>query len=200
MQEYLGLSGIMHKALIYDALEQFIEKLNDETITLIDWGCDQGVASMLILDYIKEKQLKIKVNQVLLLDANSETLSRAMAQVEALDFHSAKIEALNSSESDILDILKTIKNSITLNIFANDKMPVDYIDIDYALLDDAYFMCVSNSGKKFVDEVHKSISDFADIQDLSIRDGKIGRFEKFERIFKVSNIPIIDIDEDEIPF
>ena len=66
-------------------------------------------------------------------------------------------------------------------------------------------MCVSNENKEFVDERYNDITSFADSQDLSIKDGKIGRFSKFERVFKVSNnyeqnIPIIDIDNDEIPF
>ena len=185
MQNYLGKNGKMHKALIYDALEQFVEQLNEHTITLVDWGCDQGIGSMLVLDYIKEKQLDIKIDQILLFDNDNKKLSRAMAQVKALDFNSAKIEAFNSDDNDSLDILKTIKNDTTLSLFANDKMSVDYSEIDFRLLKNAYFMCVSNDNKKFVDEVYEDIKSLTDSQDLSIRDGKIGRFTKFERIFRV---------------
>ena len=185
MQKYLGARGKVYKALMYDALEQFIEKLDSNTITMIDWGCEQGIASMLVLDYIKEKQLDIKTDQILLLDNDNKNLSRAMAQVKALDFNGAKIEAFNSDDNDSLDILKTIRNNTTLNLFANDKMPIGYIEIVFGLLKNSYFMCVSNQNKEFVDEVYENIKSFIDSQDLSIRDGKIGRFDKFERIFRV---------------
>jgi hypothetical protein len=63
-------------------------------------------------------------------------------------------------------------------------MSVDTLEIDYELLNEAYFMCVSNDNKKFVDEVYENITVFTDSQDLSIVDGKIGRFVKFERNFR----------------
>ena len=96
------------------------------------------------------------------------------------------------------------KNNVTLNIFVNDKFPVDYLAIDYELFENAYFICVSNSNKNFVDKTYENISDFNNIEDISIRDNKIGRFDRYEKIFKINNyeqnILEIDIDEDEIPF
>lgn len=210
MQEYLAKNGKMYKAIIYNALEQFIENIDNETITLIDWGSDQGIASMLILDYIKEKQLDINVNQIILIDTDDKILSRAMGQVEVLDFNSASIDAVNisNSQKNIVDILQTIENDTTLNLFANDKMPVDYLDIDYTLFKTGYFLCVSNENKEFVTDVSENLKDFMDLENLSIKDGKIGRFTKYERISKTKyshnnyeqNIPTIDIDNDEIPF
>lgn len=92
MQEYLAQKGRMYKALIYDSLEQFIEKqLDGKNITLIDWGCKQGIASMLVLDYIKEKQLNINVHTIVLIDNEEKALSRAMVHAESLDFSKAQI-------------------------------------------------------------------------------------------------------------
>lgn len=200
MQEYLAENGKMHKALMYDALEQFLEKLDGETITLIDWGCGQGIGSMLVLDYIKEKQLDIKVPQVILIDEDSKALSRAMAQVEALAFGEIDIKAFNSNDSDILDTLKLIKNDTTLNLVVNDVMPIDTLEIDFDLLKNAYFMCISNEDKEFVDEIYDDITLCNDCQDVSIRDDNIGKFQRFERILKIYRIPNIDINDDEIPF
>jgi len=183
MQELLAQNGKMYKALIYDALEQFLVQLNGETITLIDWGCDQGIASMLVRDYIREKQLDIKVSQVILIDSNKAKLSRAMTQVEAVAQDEIKIIALKSDDNKLLDTIKIYKNDIALNLFANDKMPVDFLDIDYDIFEKDYFMCVSNESKEFVDEIYEDITSLINCHDLSIRDGKIGRFTKFERIF-----------------
>lgn len=189
MQRFLGQNGKMYKALIYDALEQFLVQLNGETITLIDWGCDQGIASMLVRDYIREKQLDIKVSQVILIDSNKAKLSRAMTQVEAVAQDEIKIIALKSDDNKLLDTIKTNKNNIALNLFANDKMPVDFLDIDYDIFEKDYFMCVSNESKEFVEEVYGNITSWTSCQDLSIRDAKIGRFTKYERIFKIDQIP-----------
>ena len=181
MQKYLGENGKMYKAIIYDALERFIAQLNGEAITIIDWGCSQGIASMLVLDYIKEKQLYIKVSDVILIDEDTKALSRAMAQVEALAQEKLEIKAFESVENGFLDKIKS--NNTTLNLFANDRIHIDFLDIDYDIFKEAYFMCVSNENNSFVNEVYESFNDFIDVQDVSIRDDKIGRFERFERIF-----------------
>ena len=198
MQEYLAQNGRMYKALIYDSLEQFIEKLDGENITLIDWGCKQGIASMLVLDYIKEKQLNINVTTIVLIDNEEKALSRAMIQSESLDFNKAQIIPIYTNDNNYLDKIKTIQNGNTLNLYANDKIVIDFLDIDFDLFENAYFMCVSNENKKFVDEVYENIENFINIQNMSIRDTKIGKYEKFERIFKISKE--FDIEVDEIPF
>ena len=99
MQKYLAENGKMYKALIYDALEQFILQLNGKNLTLVEWGCGQGTASMLVFDYIREKQLDIKASQVILIDNDTKVLSRAMAQVEALTQNTTKIQSINPNNS-----------------------------------------------------------------------------------------------------
>ena len=84
MQKYLSENGKMYKAIIYDSLEQFISNLDEEVITLIDWGCNQGIGSMIILDYIKEKQLNTKINQIILVDDSKTAMNRAIAHINAL--------------------------------------------------------------------------------------------------------------------
>ena len=191
MQADLANNGKMHKALVYSALEQFIDKLDTNTITLVDWGCYQGVGSSLILDYIKEKQLAIVVDQVILVDNDTKAISRAIMHIDIFKQNNIDIVTINSDDINKLEKLKNIENNITLNIVVNDKMPIGYNDIDYELLNNAYFMCVSNKNKSFVDEIYKNISMFNDVQNLSIEDGKIGKFKKLERIFEIN---------DEIPF
>ena len=184
MQKHLGEKGKMYKALMYSALEVFLENLNGETIILCDWECSQGIASMLVLDYIKEKQLDIKVSDVILIDDDTKALSRAMIQVEALTQYSIKINAV---KSDNIQINDNKKNNIVINLFINDKIPTNFWTMDYEFFDKSYFLCVSNENKKFVDKIYENINSSLDVQDLSILDGKIGRFKKYERIFEVGD-------------
>lgn len=180
MQEYLANNGKMYKAIIYDALEQFISKFDGKNISLVDWGCGQGIGSMLVLDYIKEKQLDIIVNQIILIDDNTTAISRAMCQIEPLKQNDIEIITVRSNDISEQEKLKDIKNDIILNLIVNDKFPVDY-----KLFKNSYFMCVSNINKNFIDKMYENISDFSSVENLSIRDSKIGRFEKYERIFKI---------------
>ena len=182
MQKYLAENGKMHKALIYDALEQFISKLDKKTITLVDWGCGQGIGSSLVLDYIKEKQLNIKIEKVVLIDDNEKFLSRAMVQVEALAQDNIKLIPIKSDDNNISDTIKSSKNNIVLNLFINDNTPIDFFDFD--LFDENYFLCLSNQNNNFINKVYENISIFSNVQNMSIRDTKIGKFKKFERIFK----------------
>jgi Leucine-rich repeat (LRR) protein len=188
MQKYLAESGKMYKAIIYDALEQFIAHLDGKEITLMDWGCGQGLASMLVLDYIREKQLDIKVSQVILIDDDVIALRHAMVHVNTLSFDEMVMFALKSDDIETINCPQTIQNSITLNLFANDKMPVDWVVIENNNLSQAYFMCVSNKDSKFIDELYENLGDCLDLEIVSNRDGKIGKFQRFERIFKYNCI------------
>ena len=203
LQKFLTENGKMYKAIVYDALEQFISKLDKQTITLVDWGCNQGIGSMLVLDYIKEKQLNIIVNQIILVDDNTTAISRAMSQIKALKQND--LELLTIQNDTQLETLKNIKNDITLNILINDKMPINILfDLDCYLLKNAYFICLSNENESFVNDIHGDMQLFNNIEDISIRDNKIGRFKRYERIFEINNleqnISEFDIDDDEIPF
>ena len=124
-----------------------------------------------------------------------------MAQVEALAQDSIKFKPLKNDDNGICDTIKSNKNNIVINLFANDKVPTSFWTIDYEVFEDSYFLCVSNENKELVDEIYENINSSLDVQDFSILDGKIGKFEKYERIFEVrDNIPLIDIDENDIPF
>ena len=184
MQKYLAQNGKMYKALIYDAFEQFISKLYNQTITLIDWGSNQGIASMVVLDYIKEKQFDIKVSQVILVDDDTKILSRAMAQVEALSQDNIQIISIKNDDDNLLDKIKTNRNTIALNLFANDKIPMDVKVINVGIYED-FIMCLSHENIEFVDKIYKDFNNSTNIQDLSIRDGNIGRYQRYERIFKI---------------
>ena len=116
MQKYLSENGKMYKAIIYDSLEQFISNLDEEVITLIDWGCNQGIGSMIILDYIKEKQLNTKINQIILVDDSKTAMNRAIAHINALK--QDDIELLTIQNNDEIETLKSIKNNIIINLSA----------------------------------------------------------------------------------
>jgi len=166
----LAKNGRMYKALIYDAMEQFLEDLEDESLTLIDWGCGQGLASALIIDYINEKEIDIEIKKVILIEKDEKKLSRAMLHVDALKEDEFEIETLYTDSDN---------STITLNLLANDNMP-----IDFEVSGESYFVCLSNTEKDFVDKAYKNINNLVNIQNISVRNDKIGKYQRYEKIFK----------------
>jgi len=200
MQEYLAKQGKMHKALIYDALEQFIEQLEQESIDIIEWGCGQGIATMLVLDYIREKQLDIEVNRVVLIDDDKKAVERAMAQVDVLKEENFEILPLDATNQD--GFINLNLQNVSLHLFANDTIDIDFSEVNF--YKESYFVCLSKENQDFVDSLYDEIDLYLDGSNIiTDRRAKVGRFEKYEKIFKsinLINIPVIDINEDEIPF
>lgn len=189
MQEYLAENGKMHKALMYDALEQFLEKLDGQTITLIDWGCGQGIGSMLVLDYIRERQLNIEIQQVLLVDKDVDYLSRAMLHVDVLKKNDIDIEAIDARHTKHIEKLNKTQNHLTLNLFVNDTMPLEYENIDFDIFENAYFMCLSHESDEVIEDFVENVSDSIEIDEIiSDRKTKVGKFMKYEKIFSIAKI------------
>lgn len=189
MQKYLSENGKMQKALIYDSLEQFIERFNGKNITIIDWGCNQGIASMLVIDYIKEKQLNINVDIVVLIDDEEKALSRAMIHLKTLKKDNLDLIIINSKNDKSIKQLNKIKNQITLNLFVNDKMPIDFSSINHEIFFKAYVMCLSNNNQKFVLDIFRKISLNLTIENIIERSDRIGKYKRFEKIFQCHEIP-----------
>jgi hypothetical protein len=107
-----------------------------------------------------------------------------MAQVEALSQDNIQIIAIKNDDDNLLDKIKT--NTIALNLFANDRIPIDFKVINDVIYKD-FIMCLSNENIEFVDNIYNDFNNSTNIQDLSIRDGNIGRYQRYERIFKLIN-------------
>ena len=197
MQADLANNGKMHKALVYNALEQFIEQLQPNTIDIVDWGAGQGIYSMLIVDYIREKQLDINVGNVILIDNDATVLSRAMAQVNVLAQEDTNVSSLTMNKAKSIKDFKL--GNIPLHIFVNDAIDMDLPK--KAFEKEAYYMCLSNDNENFVQKIHTKISSLMNGSEIiTNRKAKVGRFKKFEIIFKSPEISFFNIDEDEIPF
>lgn len=191
MQEYLAENGKMYKALIYDALEQFLERLDGQTISLIDWGCWQGIGSILVLDYIREKQLNIEIEQVILVGNDADYLIRASLHVEALKQNDINIKTIDVRNIEDIEKLNKSRNPFSLNLFVNNTMPIDFLDIDFDMFENAYFMCLSNESDEEIEDFFENIFNITEIDEIiSERETKIGKFMKYEKVFHLDKMII----------
>lgn len=79
LAQYLCAYGKMHKEKIdsaLDAIKDPVEYFTKE-LTIIDWGCGQGLASICFLDYMRILGIDPKVEKIVLIEPSKPALSRA---------------------------------------------------------------------------------------------------------------------------
>lgn len=90
---YLHAYGIKHNKRLTKLYKQLPEGLFNEDVDLIDWGCGQGVATMILCDCLQDKKASIKT--VTLIDPSRIALEQAAIYVKKF-LPDAEINSINS--------------------------------------------------------------------------------------------------------
>lgn len=120
LAQYLCAYGKMHKEKIDLALCSIKEPLSVFTrdITIIDWGCGQGLASICFFDYLRVLGIAHKVNKVVLIEPSGPALNRAQEHlIKYID--GDKITPVNKYINDVTknDISET--RGFVIHFFSN---------------------------------------------------------------------------------
>jgi len=200
LYKYLFSYGKMHKVKLYSSFDTVIYQLNNETINVIDWGCGQALATTLLMDYIKEKKLNIKLSNITLIEPSQLALSRGLLHIDILKENPIEVKAINKDidcleQSDLI-----IDNSnITLHLFSN-ILDVEFFKLDKDFLEKIsnsqnglkYFICVSpninDKRNARLDMFYRYFSDNFYIELISDRDSNIGNYARYEKVFKVFKV------------
>lgn len=117
--QYLCAYGNMHRNKINTALDTI---KNAETLfkdlTIIDWGCGQGLASMCLIDYLRNEGRHVDVNKIILIEPSRCALDRAVAHLSKYVVAS-KIVALNQYIDDVDKKLISINKGNVVHLFSN---------------------------------------------------------------------------------
>jgi hypothetical protein len=145
--------GNMHKEKLSSAFESLPINLFTNKITIYDWGCGQGVATMCFSDYFFTKNInKNSVEKIILIEPSICSLRRASLHINKC-FSGITIKTINKdldslNESDIND-----KSQIKIHLFSNIldvelfSLRVLINKIKNTLSGSNYFVCVSpNNG------------------------------------------------------
>ena len=197
LYKYLFNYGKMHKAKLYSSFDEVIYQLNNQTINIIDWGCGQALATYLLIDYIKEKNLKIKLSNITLIEPSQLALSRGLLHIDVLKENPIKIRAINKDIDSLEHSDLIIDNSyITLHLFSN-ILDVEFFKLDRNFLEKIsnsqnglnYFICVSpninDKRNARLDMFYRYFSDNFDTELISDRNSSIGHYARYEKIFRV---------------
>lgn len=169
LARYMIAYGKMHKEKIDRALESISspQVLFSQPLTIIDWGCGQGLATICFLDYLKESKCTSDIQNVVLIEPSLPALSRAIANIDQYGYHN--VNYVNKYINDLTsDDIPLMKNGLVVHFFSNilDIDTVDLVKLHNLIVDniqtEQLFICVGpqNLGAT-------RISDFANLFDIS---------------------------------
>jgi hypothetical protein len=195
LYQYIKSFGKMHKAKLYSSFDTVIHQLNNQTINIIDWGCGQALATSLLIDYIKEKNLNIKLSNITLIEPSELALSRGLLHIDILKENPIEVKALNKDIDCLEHSDLMIDNSnITLHLFSN-ILDVEFFKLDKTFLEKIkhsqnglnYFICVSpninDKRNARLDMFYRYFSNNYETELISNRNSDIGSYKRYEKIF-----------------
>lgn len=200
---YLYRYGLMHQAKLNHSFDFFPFSQLDKKISLIDWGCGQGLASIAFNDYLRDRDLELSIANVTLIEPSPLSLKRAALHVTSsmtsinnlyticrsfddlsegdfkADFGEIKIHLF----SNVLDIDEAYYSQIRLiNLIKSSQTGTNYFICSSPYINDFKTNRIDNFVQAFRDE-----SNFQLFNSIDSRRGEwIGNWTIASRIFKVS--------------
>ncbi|NMB82307.1 MAG: class I SAM-dependent methyltransferase [Ignavibacteria bacterium] len=116
---YLRNYGNMHKAKIISAIKYIQFQNITNPVTIIDWGCGQGLASFFMLQYLQEADIPLNINEIILIEPSEVAIKRAALHLSALN-KKISLRTINSAFKDVeKELLITKDNDIKFHLFSN---------------------------------------------------------------------------------
>ena len=124
---YIGAYGEMHQSKCRAALQNmpFPPKENSGSLSLeiVDWGCGQGIGSVCVIDFLKERNLTQWLKKVTLIEPSEASLNRAVANVTGATNNRVRIIPINEYLPSVTDGNEissvTYEQNFVIHIFSN---------------------------------------------------------------------------------
>jgi hypothetical protein len=117
---YINSYSRIHQTKLEYSFDKLFKKNNKVAINIIDWGCGQAFATCVLMDYIKDYELKFTISDIILIEPSEIALNRALLHIDVLKKNEIQIKAINKKfdsleESDLM----FENNNVTLHLFSN---------------------------------------------------------------------------------
>ena len=189
----LNENGKRDKSLMYSLFEEIAKNYVNKSINIIDWQCNQSINTLLFLDYIREKQLNIKVDEILLVESNENSLKRALLHIDILKEQETTVKGINNNFSVIKDGSINLNGNITVHFYST-LLNGNYKNKKISLLDsikfiqrnENYFVCISECKDKRIDDFYNFTKEKYTTKLILENDSKVGKYTKYEKVFFIS--------------
>lgn len=116
---YMYSYGDMHFNKLFTSFEFLPEEFFQKEISITDWGCGQGIATMTFFDYLNKNDKKMEIKIATLIDASEKALERASLHITKFN-NRVKINTVNKDLDSLVNNNFEGKKSITkLHLFSN---------------------------------------------------------------------------------
>jgi hypothetical protein len=214
LHKYIHAYGNMHQAKLlqsFQAIPNFFEVIDGKEIEIIDYGCGQGIGSIVFFEFLSSVHWGVNMNhrgwqcsidRVRLIEPSELALKRAALNVKAILSTIWDVNVLSIHKTigqiDFQD-LSTNASAIKFHIFSN-ILDVDDFNIEKFAqkINETqqginYFICVSP--KFWEDGVHprnlrldafmKYFQQRHNVSVISTRESNINSWKRYERVFNV---------------
>lgn len=131
LAQYICAYGKMHKEKIDKALDSIKKPFECFTkeMTIIDWGCGQGLASICFLDYIHNLGIVPKVIKIILIEPSSLAIKRAKENLSKY-IDSNKLVIVNKYINEVLYEDIEDASNFVIHFFSN-ILDIQTVDINH---------------------------------------------------------------------
>jgi len=116
---YLKSFGKMHKAKINSCLSFFPWNVIDNAVEIIDWGCGQGLASVVLKEHLISHEINIEISKLILIEPSRIVINRAALHAKFSGITN-NIRTICKGFNDLVDSEIITDNSrIKIHLFSN---------------------------------------------------------------------------------
>jgi hypothetical protein len=196
---YLFRYGKMHKAKLESCFNEFPFSEINNSLEVIDWGCGQGLASLVFFDYMKNKNIVLQISKITLIEPSPLSIKRASLHLEKYNISKNIKTVCKSFDRLESHDLQTDKNAIKIHLFSN------VLDIDDSYYSQTnlielikksqkgvnYFICCSPFITDFkTNKIDNFVSSFRNREMIFSEDNRAGSWQndwtRVARLFKTS--------------
>mgnify|MGYP007101848011 CR=1 FL=1 len=117
---YINSYGMMHKAKLLSAFSKFpFDEIKSNHVEIFDWSCGQGLASMVLYEYLRGKDIDLKTKRIVLIEPSEIALKRASLHVKHFDSEVLIKTVLKDMDSLTINDLYGKKENVKLHLFSN---------------------------------------------------------------------------------
>ena len=153
LNTYLASYADMHQHKLNLAFASLFSKedFNNKSAEIMDWGCGQAFASCVLIDFIKNNNIKLDLSKFILIEPSAMALQRGLEHIDAIYQRKPKPQtfSINEKADSSLFIKGFQSNSkIKIHLFSN-VLDINSLDLNQVFKNVTsnfdglnYFVCV----------------------------------------------------------
>ena len=188
---YLKSYGNMHKSKLQSAFEAFPFNNINLPVEIIDWGCGQALASLVLIDYLRSNNIPVTICKIILIEPSELSLKRAALHVSLVRKDIPLRTVCNVFDSLSDDEIYTSANNIKFHLFSN------VLDIDESIFSQSNLIkniVNTQQGTNFFFCISPYINDEKTDRVDAFKRYFHQHYDSFEYIFAAENSKRIDDD------